>query len=310
MLRIVRHAAGDARPGSGAQAEPYRAGEPFGTIDEWDVCALARALDALTGRDAAPGPEPPAPAPQPLLALEDGELPAVLVVDDNVWSRNLLAEHLRRLGVTAHVARGGTEALAMLRAHPIGIVMTDLDMPGMSGQALLATLRGADPHAIVIAVSASVGDDDVEAGLRAGFDDYIGKPATFDVLSTALLAAYARLGYRASTLGDAPPAGPERPALGPDEFARYLGEELAALRECVAGGDLRRLPRLLHRLRGALAWQRLEALREQCAALERLVEHGGDAARVRVSALRLIDAIEALRMRLANGRDEPAGHAG
>ncbi|WP_043225309.1 Hpt domain-containing protein, partial [Burkholderia glumae] len=76
------------------------------------------------------------------------------------------------------------------------------------------------------------------------------------------------------------------------------------------GGDLRRLPRLLHRLRGALAWQRLEALREQCAALERLVEHGGDAARVRVSALRLIDAIEALRMRLANGRDEPAGHAG
>ncbi|MCM2547425.1 ATP-binding protein [Burkholderia glumae] len=310
VLRIVRHAAGDARPGSGAQAEPYRAGEPFGTIDEWDVCALARALDALTGRDAAPGPEPPAPAPQPLLALEDGELPAVLVVDDNVWSRNLLAEHLRRLGVTAHVARGGTEALAMLRAHPIGIVMTDLDMPGMSGQALLATLRGADPHAIVIAVSASVGDDDVEAGLRAGFDDYIGKPATFDVLSTALLAAYARLGYRASTLGDAPPAGPERPALGPDEFARYLGEELAALRECVAGGDLRRLPRLLHRLRGALAWQRLEALREQCAALERLVEHGGDAARVRVSALRLIDAIEALRMRLANGRDEPAGHAG
>ncbi|AJK45920.1 hybrid sensor histidine kinase/response regulator [Burkholderia plantarii] len=308
VLRIVCHTATDAQPAAGSPAAPYRAGEPFGTIDEWDVSALARALDALTGRDTAPCRELPAAAPQSLLSQEDGELPAVLVVDDNVWSRNLLAEHLRRLGVTAHVARGGTEALAMLRAHPVGIVMTDLDMPGMSGQALLAALRADDSRRIVIAVSASVGDEDVEAGLRAGFDDYIGKPATFDVLSTALLSAYARLGYRATTLGDAPPAGTERPALGPDEFARYLGEELAALRDCVAQDDAQRLSRLLHRLRGALAWQRLDALRDDCAALERLAEHG-DAARVRISAMRLIDALDALRARLASGPDEPAADA-
>lgn len=307
VLRIVRHTAGDAQPEAVAPVAPYRAGEPFGTIDEWDVSALAGALDALTGRDTAPCRELPAAAPQPLLSREEGELPAVLVVDDNVWSRNLLAEHLRRLGVTAHVARGGAEALAMLRAHPAGIVMTDLDMPGMSGQALLAALRAADSRQIVIAVSASVGDEDVEAGLRAGFDDYIGKPATFDVLSTALLSAYARLGYRATTLGDAPPAGTERPALGPDEFASYLGEELAALRDYIANGDAQRLPRLLHRLRGALAWQRLDALRDDCAALERLAEHG-DAARVRISAMRLIDALEALRVRLAGQPDAPAAN--
>ncbi|HLK10762.1 MAG TPA: response regulator [Candidatus Binatia bacterium] len=95
------------------------------------------------GLDKQPPAEASAPAPA---ASFDGL--RVLVVDDYEVSRRVLTAHLRAFGCAAEAAAGGREALAALRAAagraPFQLVLVDLDMPEMDGEATAAAIA-ADP---------------------------------------------------------------------------------------------------------------------------------------------------------------------
>lgn len=77
----------------------------------------------------------------------DGRPPAVLVIDDDHTLRAVLAGVLRRRGFVVWVAAGGDEAVAVYRRHgrEIDVVLSDVNMPGMSGPDTLAALQSVDP---------------------------------------------------------------------------------------------------------------------------------------------------------------------
>ena len=78
----------------------------------------------------------------------------VLVTDDEPVIREVVTETLRGMGFQ-HIdqAQDGAEALARLRDTPYGLVMVDLVMPGVGGEAVVAQALSRHPDAVVIVVT-------------------------------------------------------------------------------------------------------------------------------------------------------------
>ena len=115
----------------------------------------------------------------------------VLVVDDEAPARNVLALVLAQIGHRCEKAANGEEALRILEAKQTDVVISDLQMPGISGMELLAKVRQLYPHLVFLVVT---GTDDIQVGIRAmqeGADDYLVKPFQVDpsVVSTSLARA-------------------------------------------------------------------------------------------------------------------------
>jgi DNA-binding NtrC family response regulator len=116
--------------------------------------------------------------------------PVVLVVDDDASMRETVAEVLNASGYRALPCDGAAAALERLQAEGADVVLTDLRMPGMKGEALLAEVRRTFPEIPVIAVTAFGSVSNAMELTRAGAFDYIEKPfgtqALFDSLERAL----------------------------------------------------------------------------------------------------------------------------
>jgi response regulator RpfG family c-di-GMP phosphodiesterase len=104
----------------------------------------------------------------------------VLIVDDEASVRKVMAAVLAQLGIPCETAACGEEALRVLETHRIDAVISDLQMPGMSGMELLAKVRQSYPQLVFLVVT---GVDDIRVGIQAmrqGADDYLVKPLQVD----------------------------------------------------------------------------------------------------------------------------------
>ncbi len=118
----------------------------------------------------------------------------VLVVDDDASVRRIMAVVLAQLGFPCETAGSGEEALRILERQRIDAVISDLQMPGMSGMELLAKVKQRYPHVIFLVVT---GVDDIRVGIQAmrqGADDYLVKPLQVD--ANILLASLTRALHR------------------------------------------------------------------------------------------------------------------
>jgi DNA-binding response OmpR family regulator len=123
----------------------------------------------------------------------------ILVVEDEPRLRELLRLYLEREGHQVTDAGDGPTALAAFDEAGADLVVLDLMLPGMQGEAVLAALRDAGDVPVLI-TSAKRSDAERIAGLRLGADDYLGKPFNPHEL-TARVAAILRRSRRAD--GDA-----------------------------------------------------------------------------------------------------------
>ena len=96
----------------------------------------------------------------------------IAVVDDDVYVGDMLEELLRREGYDVLRAYSGTEAILLLEASRPGLVLLDLMLPGLSGEAVLPHLTGIP----VIVLSARAGVEDKVDLLLGGAADYLTKP--------------------------------------------------------------------------------------------------------------------------------------
>lgn len=96
----------------------------------------------------------------------------IAVVDDDVYVGDMLEELLRREGYHVLRAYSGTEALLLLEGRRPDLVLLDLMLPGLSGEAVLSHLAGIP----VIVLSARAGVEDKVDLLLGGAADYLTKP--------------------------------------------------------------------------------------------------------------------------------------
>jgi DNA-binding response OmpR family regulator len=99
----------------------------------------------------------------------------VLLVEDEARIREIVHLYLDRGGFEVIEAAEGQAALAAFDADPPDLVVVDLLLPGLTGEALVRAIRDVSDVPIIVA-SAKRGDDDRIGALRDGADDYVTKP--------------------------------------------------------------------------------------------------------------------------------------
>jgi len=112
----------------------------------------------------------------------------VLLVDDDEVSLRALASIVHELGHPCRTASDAEGALAEFERCPAGIVLSDWNLPGMSGLELCQALKQRNPHVYVVLVTAH---DKVSLldGVQGGVDDFLRKPVDVDELVLRLTAA-------------------------------------------------------------------------------------------------------------------------
>jgi EAL domain-containing protein (putative c-di-GMP-specific phosphodiesterase class I)/CheY-like chemotaxis protein len=126
----------------------------------------------------------------------------VAVVDDDASVRDLVALALRRAGIDVRVADGGQAALELVEREPLGLMVIDISMPGMSGLEVVRRLRAAPETATlpIILMTGSGDDSTVIEGLGTGADDFLPKPVRLDELVARVRAHLRRQAAWSSVL--------------------------------------------------------------------------------------------------------------
>jgi two-component system NtrC family response regulator len=106
----------------------------------------------------------------------------LLVVEDDDCLRRVTQAQLEKCGYETSVAADAPEALTVLEKQPIDLVLTDLNLPGMSGLELLNRIRIEYPDISVVIITAYGTIETAVAAIKAGAYDYITKPVHPDEL--------------------------------------------------------------------------------------------------------------------------------
>jgi two-component system cell cycle response regulator DivK len=112
----------------------------------------------------------------------------ILIVEDDEKSRRLLTDVLAFHGYEVAAVKSGEEGLTSASANAPDAALLDIQLPGISGLEVLAGLRQpgcCGPRLPVVAVTASVMEQDRKMILAAGFDAFVSKPVNIrDLLAT------------------------------------------------------------------------------------------------------------------------------
>ena len=118
---------------------------------------------------------------------------SILTVDDETDVAELFRQHFRRelrQGLyVLHFACSAEEALDQLNGGiqpPLIVILSDINMPGMDGLALLREIKERRPDLPVIMVTAYADDDRRRRASQYGAADFITKPVNFDFLKAQL----------------------------------------------------------------------------------------------------------------------------
>jgi two-component system chemotaxis sensor kinase CheA len=173
-LKRVRHVSGAAVLGTGKVVVILNPGDLF--------------RSSYGNLDVAPR----VVAPRVAAPKADAPRRRVLVVDDSVMTRTLQRTILESAGYAVVVATDGAHALELLEATPVDAVVSDVEMPRMTGLELTATLRQDERwrNLPVVLVTSLDTPEHVERGAAAGANAYIVK-GRFD--QNDLLQAVGRL---------------------------------------------------------------------------------------------------------------------
>ena len=111
-----------------------------------------------------------------------------LVVDDIPANRLIAEAMLKQLGWSVLLASDGREALRVLNANSLDLVLLDISMPGMSGMEVCQRIREnmALVDLPVIAYTAHAQPEDRRSFIASGFDDVLNKPVNRDTLAAAV----------------------------------------------------------------------------------------------------------------------------
>ena len=100
----------------------------------------------------------------------------ILVVDDELSVRELLADALDAFGFPVRTAGSAAEAFGVVEEGGADLVLSDIDMPGENGIDLLRRIKGHSPDVDVIMVTGVVDVDTAVGTIRHGASDYVAKP--------------------------------------------------------------------------------------------------------------------------------------
>jgi CheY-like chemotaxis protein len=148
------------------------------------------------------GPEEKVPPTEVVGLATDQGIPRILVAEDNPESRRLLVSLLRTVGMEVKEACNGKEAVELFDRWRPHFIWMDIRMPVVDGKQAAQQIKakGAGKSTIIVALTAHALEEEKDAILSSGFDDFVSKPfreqEIFDVM-----ARHIGLRYRCAESG-------------------------------------------------------------------------------------------------------------
>jgi PAS domain S-box-containing protein len=238
----------------------------------------------LAGRRAAPSSSE---------AQAEGTL--LLIVDDHPTNRMVLMRQVAQLGYAAETAGDGVQALRAWRQGRFAAIVTDCNMPAMTGYELATAIRHAErgcarARTPIIACTANALRAAAERCISVGMDDCLVKPANLAQLGEVL----DRWVPLARHVAPAPQAADPVPSVGPRghglldlallaeisgrdplaqaemllDFRRANDLDAAALRQAIAAADFEQAANSSHRIKGSSQMLGATSLGQACAGIE------------------------------------------
>ncbi len=111
---------------------------------------------------------------------------SVLVIEDEIFIRNMISLHLSEKGWLVNTADNGKEGYQCLKAHPAQVILCDIMMPREDGLSFCRRIRAEGNKTPILFLSSKSQSESVTEGLAAGADDYLVKPFDLEELSARL----------------------------------------------------------------------------------------------------------------------------
>lgn len=240
----------------------------------------------------------------------------VMIVDDHPTNRLLVSQQLAYLGHDATAAESGSEALALFANTPFEVMITDFNMPGMSGFELTRQYRALElsrgtHRCLILGLTADARQEQVSEGLTAGMDDCLFKPVGLEELERCLCRHMQHEGQREiehcmqeikQSLG--PLTGNQFALMQPllSEFVRASDDDLLGLQQAADDAELARFLDYVHRLKGGARIMGAMTLVSVCGE----IESGGLAPQgLRGALLQLQHAYGIVRQAMVQMQSEP-----
>jgi CheY-like chemotaxis protein len=120
--------------------------------------------------------------PLPQENIPDFTGKSILIVEDDLYSREMVSYLLIKAGASILVATDGLDWVQQFATGKVDLVLLDIQLPRLDGFTILKLIRSKDEHVPVVAQTAYALPDDIQRLQSAGFTDYITKPVNPDVL--------------------------------------------------------------------------------------------------------------------------------
>ena len=190
---------------------------------------------------------------------EKHELPTILLIDDDLVSREVIATVLTLHGHQVHTAEDGNQAVGMLGSGAVkpGVVLLDTQLPGLSGTELIAKFRQSGQDEIILISGSTPSDELIEAA-----DGFLLKPFGAEDLAKLL-------GQHRPKIDQAQIGGAKEDVIDPTTLGQFrqlmtestvreiyravvtdLHKRQNALEEAISGGDSEEVRRLGHAIKG------------------------------------------------------------
>ncbi|WP_182026859.1 response regulator [Vibrio rotiferianus] len=118
----------------------------------------------------------------------------ILIVDDNSVNQKIAGLHVKKAGFEFDLANDGQEAVSMYQSNAYSLILMDCMMPIMDGFEATKRIRELEkqtnkPYVPIVALTASVVDDDIQKCYDVGMNDYVPKPFKANVLKEKIVQA-------------------------------------------------------------------------------------------------------------------------
>ena len=115
-----------------------------------------------------------------------------LIVDDSSVMRKIVERALRQAGLelmVVHEAGNGNEGLELLKAKPVDLILSDINMPAMDGLEFLRQIKAQNlaPGVPVVMITTESSEEHVKQAILAGAQGYIRKPFTAEQVKERVL---------------------------------------------------------------------------------------------------------------------------
>ncbi|WP_338806786.1 transporter substrate-binding domain-containing protein [Pseudomonas chlororaphis] len=223
----------------------------------------------------------------------------VLIVEDHLPSQYLLYQQVTYLGHQAFTASNGLEGLALWQENNIDIVITDCNMPDMSGLEMSENIRKLEQRiamrpCIIIGLSADAQREVKEQCLASGMNHALSKPIKLADLNRWIPKR--EVDNRHSI--NSPSATNDIHAAMVTQVVESNDGEHAALQNALEKNDPAAIKRTVHKIKGTAYFLNDSGLLTQCVEIEELCSAGVLSVEVKESVITLMNSLEQINQSL------------